>query len=52
MRDSLRLFFFPAPATYDEWRSRRIWMRSVLAGVVIAAIFGVALYYLSQTHRF
>lgn len=46
----IRRFLFPGPDAFDRWRAARMWLRTLLAAVVIAAIFGVALYLLSKGH--
>jgi hypothetical protein len=43
--------FSPGAGAYNERRSWRILIVSILAGIVIAVAFGFALYYLNKNHR-
>ena len=48
---ALRGLFFPGPAAYDERRSARVLIISILIGIVIAVGFGFALYHYNVTPR-
>jgi hypothetical protein len=53
IRTAIReIFSPPGPAIYGERRQLRIVVISILAGIVLAVVFGFVLYHLNVSHRF
>jgi hypothetical protein len=43
----------PAPASFsNRRRSRRILIRSIIAGIIFAVVFGMVLYHMNDSGRF
>lgn len=47
----LRDIFSPGAAAFDEKRSRRILILATICGIIVAVLFGLALYHLNKIGR-